>query len=114
MPTMYNIYVIRIYNNYIHQLYTYIYIYVYSDETDSTSGTQHSVDALSEFQRSIITHTLKFPNTQKVVYSTCSIHQEEVYRCIQYIPVFSMCMYTVYMYIKQICVFNIHYICDVY
>ncbi|KZS92513.1 S-adenosyl-L-methionine-dependent methyltransferase [Sistotremastrum niveocremeum HHB9708] len=32
---------------------------------------------LSAFQLSMIEHAMKFPNAQKIVYSTCSIHAEE-------------------------------------
>jgi hypothetical protein len=32
---------------------------------------------LGEFQQSMISHALLFPNVQRLVYSTCSIHNEE-------------------------------------
>lgn len=38
---------------------------------------------LAAFQTSIITHCLKFPRVKKVVYSTCSVHEEENERVVR-------------------------------
>ncbi|KAM4698973.1 28S rRNA (cytosine-C(5))-methyltransferase [Discoglossus pictus] len=42
-------------------------------ESEQTARLQ----ALSGFQRRALSHALRFPSVQRVVYSTCSIHQQE-------------------------------------
>ena len=44
--------------------------------------TQNKIDksrisSLSDLQKRLLTHAMTFPNAAKIVYSTCSIHQEE-------------------------------------
>lgn len=53
---------------------------IHDDEEETpTSGTdlEGRLGPLSKFQRHILAHALSFPKVQRVVYSTCSIHQEE-------------------------------------
>lgn len=38
---------------------------------------QKRINALAEFQLTILSHALRFKSVQKVVYSTCSVHPEE-------------------------------------
>ena len=48
------------------------------DKDISTDGElQTRLQKLSAFQKHILSHALRFPKVQKVVYSTCSVHQEE-------------------------------------
>lgn len=53
-----------------------------------TMYTDNRVKQLSEFQISAIQHAMTFPNVKRIVYSTCSIYQEEnegvVARLLQY------------------------------
>ncbi|KAK0063716.1 28S rRNA (cytosine-C(5))-methyltransferase [Biomphalaria pfeifferi] len=44
---------------------------------DNYSTDQARLETLSRFQITILKHALKFPNVQRIVYSTCSIHKEE-------------------------------------
>ncbi|TVU33089.1 hypothetical protein EJB05_24874, partial [Eragrostis curvula] len=46
------------------------------DDQDDAS-TSSRVKKLSAFQRKALTHALSFPSVEKIVYSTCSIHQAE-------------------------------------
>jgi putative methyltransferase len=39
--------------------------------------TAQRLDALSAFQQSILQHAMAFPSVSRIVYSTCSIHEEE-------------------------------------
>lgn len=52
------------------------------------------LQALSVFQERCLTHALQFPQVQRVVYSTCSIHTEEneqvVAACLQQNPAFRL------------------------
>lgn len=45
-------------------------------EYEADSAAQ-SITSLADFQVSLLVHSLKFPNVTKIVYSTCSIHDEE-------------------------------------
>ncbi|XP_045161544.2 28S rRNA (cytosine-C(5))-methyltransferase-like [Mercenaria mercenaria] len=47
----------------------------FTDEKESC--TSERLQQLSKFQISILKHALNFPRVKKVVYSTCSIHDEE-------------------------------------
>ncbi|XP_053389636.1 28S rRNA (cytosine-C(5))-methyltransferase-like [Mercenaria mercenaria] len=47
----------------------------FTDEKESC--TSERLQQLSKFQISILKHALSFPHVKKVVYSTCSIHDEE-------------------------------------
>ena len=38
---------------------------------------QARLSALSRFQTTILSHALRFRNARRVVYSTCSFHEEE-------------------------------------
>ncbi|XP_064610837.1 28S rRNA (cytosine-C(5))-methyltransferase-like isoform X2 [Liolophura sinensis] len=44
---------------------------------EKIEDSQERLTSLSHFQISILKHALSFPGIQRVVYSTCSIHQEE-------------------------------------
>ncbi|KAM3933340.1 28S rRNA (cytosine-C(5))-methyltransferase [Leptodactylus fuscus] len=44
---------------------------------EAGSEQEERLQALSAFQRRALSHALKFPSVQFVVYSTCSIHQQE-------------------------------------
>ncbi|KAG9485796.1 hypothetical protein GDO78_008729 [Eleutherodactylus coqui] len=44
---------------------------------ESGSDQDERLQALSAFQRRAVSHALRFPSVQYVVYSTCSIHQQE-------------------------------------
>ncbi|XP_042194837.1 probable 28S rRNA (cytosine-C(5))-methyltransferase [Callorhinchus milii] len=44
---------------------------------DEESASPERLQALSSFQRKALCHALSFPRVQRVVYSTCSVHQEE-------------------------------------
>lgn len=47
----------------------------FTDQVESC--TDKRLEQLSRFQISIVKHALKFPKVQRVVYSTCSIHEQE-------------------------------------
>eukprot|EP00076_Gallus_gallus_P046821 XP_415710.4 probable 28S rRNA (cytosine-C(5))-methyltransferase [Gallus gallus] len=44
---------------------------------DEAAPSAERLQALSGFQRRILSHALRFPAVQRLVYSTCSVHQEE-------------------------------------
>ncbi|XP_061193726.1 28S rRNA (cytosine-C(5))-methyltransferase-like [Saccostrea echinata] len=44
---------------------------------DDSSTTQHRLDQLHKLQAKILRHAFSFPNVKKIVYSTCSVHEEE-------------------------------------
>lgn len=44
---------------------------------DENSKRAERLASLSAFQLKILTHAMRFPNTRKITYSTCSIHFEE-------------------------------------
>lgn len=44
---------------------------------DNTSVSQHRLTQLHKLQAQILRHAFSFPNVQKIVYSTCSVHEEE-------------------------------------
>ena len=46
-----------------------------TNETDSS--LEERLKQLAKFQTNILRHALSFPAVQKVVYSTCSVHEEE-------------------------------------
>jgi len=47
-----------------------------AEEIKAETATSR-LHALSEFQKSMILHAMRFPSAQKISYSTCSIHAEE-------------------------------------
>lgn len=49
----------------------------FMEENNSFSQNEDRIKMLSEFQISMIKHAFKFPKLKKLVYSTCSIHEEE-------------------------------------
>lgn len=59
----------------------------FTDEGESCSSER--LQQLSKFQISILKHALSFPHVKKVVYSTCSIHDEENEQVVE--EVYSQC-----------------------
>jgi putative methyltransferase len=47
------------------------------EETPTEDKTAERLTALSTFQLRILTHAMRFPQTRKITYSTCSVHFEE-------------------------------------
>ena len=47
------------------------------DDDEEQEDTSERLESLSNFQKSAILHAFKFPMVKKVVYSTCSVHQQE-------------------------------------
>lgn len=47
-----------------------------SDDQDD-AGSSARIRKLSAFQRKVLSHALSFPSVERLVYSTCSIHQAE-------------------------------------
>ena len=51
-----------------------------ADEDDDSEHDAHDVERvekLAAFQKSVLTHAFKFPEVQRISYSTCSVHIEE-------------------------------------
>lgn len=46
-------------------------------EITSAKTMQERLDALSDFQLSLLLHAMAFPAAKKITYSTCSVHSEE-------------------------------------
>eukprot|EP01083_Nonionella_stella_P251356 867312_1 len=46
-------------------------------EAKSGADLSEELSRLSNFQVALVDHAMKFPNVQRIVYSTCSIHKEE-------------------------------------
>ncbi|XP_069082875.1 28S rRNA (cytosine-C(5))-methyltransferase [Pleurodeles waltl] len=44
---------------------------------DDGSSSAERLQALASFQRKVLSHALRFPAVEHLVYSTCSVHQEE-------------------------------------
>ena len=44
---------------------------------DDSGATASRLEKLAKFQISIVKHALSFPSVERVVYSTCSVHQQE-------------------------------------
>ncbi|KAJ0977911.1 hypothetical protein J5N97_013385 [Dioscorea zingiberensis] len=49
----------------------------YSQDNDTDAANSQRVKKLAAFQRKALAHALSFPAVERVVYSTCSIHQTE-------------------------------------
>ncbi|XP_068757928.1 28S rRNA (cytosine-C(5))-methyltransferase-like [Montipora capricornis] len=47
------------------------------DEEQETAEKKKRLESLATFQLSVLNHALSFPLVKRVVYSTCSVHQEE-------------------------------------
>jgi len=47
------------------------------DDNDETTPQKSRVEAIASFQRLALLHAMSFPNLKRIVYSTCSIHDEE-------------------------------------
>ncbi|XP_068715150.1 28S rRNA (cytosine-C(5))-methyltransferase-like isoform X2 [Montipora foliosa] len=47
------------------------------DEEQETAEKKKRLESLATFQSSVLNHALSFPLVKRVVYSTCSVHQEE-------------------------------------
>jgi 25S rRNA (cytosine2278-C5)-methyltransferase len=50
---------------------------------DDGDDEKDRLQRLAAFQTSIVLHAMRFPNAQRVIYSTCSIHAEENERVVQ-------------------------------
>ncbi|KAG0454696.1 hypothetical protein HPP92_023988 [Vanilla planifolia] len=48
-----------------------------AEHEDKATANGARVKKLAAFQRKALAHALSFPSVERVVYSTCSIHQEE-------------------------------------
>ncbi|KAF8339690.1 S-adenosyl-L-methionine-dependent methyltransferase [Cantharellus anzutake] len=51
--------------------------YLMENDSDSGGAQSDRLLKLAEFQLRMIDHAMKFPNAQKIVYSTCSVHPQE-------------------------------------
>ena len=50
---------------------------------DNASNLHSRLEKLSQFQTHILSHVLTFPKVEVVVYSTCSVHEEENERVVE-------------------------------
>ncbi|EIM19271.1 S-adenosyl-L-methionine-dependent methyltransferase [Wallemia mellicola CBS 633.66] len=51
--------------------------YLTEQENDDKDAHDERLNSLAAFQEMIIGHAMKFPNVRRIVYSTCSIHDDE-------------------------------------
>ena len=62
------------------------------------SSSMDRLENLAAFQTRVLLHALSFPAAKRVVYSTCSRHQEEnesvVFKVLKKVFEFLVCLYT--------------------
>lgn len=54
-------------------------------EESNEESTKERLSSLAEFQKQALLHAFKFPNVKRVVYSTCSKHDEENELVVKYV-----------------------------